>query len=228
MRSAFLASGIHRSSSRLLASLVLVAALAASASASTFHMVDAQTNTGDMIIAVDQAQSSYSGGQWHFALTATNTGTQTYNDVNLVGQFLWDTATSPQTALTYSNSNSWKSGADLFSFASYAIGAGPNMSPVPFLWTDANTPLTWGSVAGSPSQQPATISSSDTLPAIPLGNFGPGASETFTLNCAVPNYFVPDVVGLFVAVPEPSTFVLLLAGGAGLLVFIRRRRCVNR
>ena len=153
-------------------------------------------------------------------MTASNTGSQTYNDVNLVGQFVWNNNNpANEVPLNYTAYNTWANGTpDNFSISSYAICAGPSTAPVLFPWTDADTPLTW-----TRTGNPATVSSSDSFPAIPLGDFGPGATENFSLNCPS-DYFDPDAVGFFVAVPEPSTFVLLMVGGAGLLGYLWRRR----
>jgi hypothetical protein len=222
--SRFSASVSRRSALTFLGAVALVGGVSLSAQATTFQMVDSQTDTGNMTIGVVSA--SYSGGQWDFTLKASNTGASTYYDVNLMLQFVWDQATNPESALSYTNSNSWSgvvlSNTDNFSFASYAIGAGPSSPLVPFAWTSANTPLSWT----TPSQGLATVSSSDTLPTVPLGNFGPGATEDFSLVCPS-NSFNPDVIGFYVAVPEPSTSVLLLAGGAGLLGYAVRRRKAN-
>jgi hypothetical protein len=210
----------------LFASLALVSAMSLSARAAAYHMVDADTATGDMTIGV--VSSSYSGGKWNFTLKATNTGSNTYNDVNLMLQFVWDKATSPESALTYTNSNSWggtvNSVSDSFSFSGYGIGANPPTTPlVPFPWTNANTPLTWS----TGSQSLATISATNTLPTVPLGNFGPGATENFNLACPS-NNFTPDVLGFYVAVPEPSTIALLVFGGVGLFGYVWRRRALQR
>lgn len=222
----FVVSGLCRAGLSLLAAVALSGWTSLPAHASSFQMVDAQTDTGNMTIGV--VSSSYSGGQWNFTLTASNTGATTYNDVNLMLQFVWDKSTSPESALSYTNSNSWSgvvnSTTDNFSFASYAIGAGPSSPLVPFAWTSANTPLSWG---GTPSQQLETVSSADTFPTVPLGNFGPGATEDFSLACPS-NDFPVDVVGFYVAVPEPSAFALLLAAGAGLSTCAWRRRAMKR
>ena len=121
--------------------------------------------------------------------------------------------------MTYTNSNSWggtvNSTTDSFSFSGYGIGSNPATTPLlAFPWTIANTPLTWS----SPSKAVASISSGDTLPTVPLGNFGPGAMETFNLACPSSN-FVPDIVGLYVAVPEPSTIMLAFFIGLGMLAY---------
>ncbi len=72
----------------------------------------------------------------------------------------------------------------------------------------------------------ATVQSTDYCPAVPLGNFAPGASESFTVTCPA-NAFDPQVTGFFVVpVPEPSTFALLIAGGVGLLGCVWRRKRV--
>jgi hypothetical protein len=209
---------------------VFLSAMSLPVQASTFHMVDAQNATGDMTL--DVLSQGYSGGQWNFTLKATNTGSNTYNNVNLMLQFVWDQLTSPESALTYTNSNSWggtvvsgtTTNSDSFSFGGYGIGASPATTPlVAFPWTAANTPLTWS----SPSQATASISSGNTLPTVPLGNFGPGATENFSL--AMPsNDFAVDVVGLYVAVPEPSSVVLLVLSVLGLSGYAWRRRAVRR
>ncbi len=213
--------------------LAILGATSLSARAALFHMVDAQTATGDMVLSLVNSSTSYDNvnGQWNFTLQATNTGSNTYNNVNLMLQFVWDQVSPPappEGALTYTNSNSWSgivgSNTDSMTFSGYGIGSNPATTPlVPFPWTIANTPLTWS----SPSQSVASISSSSTLPTVPLGDFGPGVTETFKL-AAPSNNFVPDVVGLFVAVPEPSTIMLLVSSSVGLLGYVWRRRALER
>jgi hypothetical protein len=203
----------------VLGSLIVLAAMSLPARAATYHMVDAQTNTGGMVLQL--LSNSYSGGQWTFGLQASNTGTQTYNDVNLVFQFAWDTATTPRPSLTFASSNSWTlSGSDSFSIGSYAVGAGPSQSPIAFPHSNADTPLTWG---GDAFQGLATVQATDSFPAVALGSFPPSATQSFTLVCPA-NNFNPNLVGFFVAVPEPSSIALVLCAGAGLLGYGWRRR----
>jgi hypothetical protein len=201
----------------VLGSLIALAAMSLPARAATYHMVDAQTNTGGMVLS---GTGNNSGGQSTITLIASNTGTQTYNDVNLVFQFVWDAATAPETALGFTSSNSWAGSGDTFSVGSYSIGAGPSLSPIAFPHSNADTPLTWG---GNLSQALATVQITDSFPAIPLGNFAPSATESFTLICPS-NIAKADVVGFFVTVPEPSSIVLALFAGAGLLGYGWRRR----
>ena len=90
--------------------LAILGAAPLSARAALFHMVDVQTATGDMVLTLINSATSYSGGQWNFTLQASNTGSDTYNDVNLMLQFVWDQAkppAPPESALTYTSSNSW-------------------------------------------------------------------------------------------------------------------------
>jgi hypothetical protein len=51
--------------------------------------------------------------------------------------------------------------------------------------------------------------------------------ETFSLTCPSTN-FTPDIVGLYIAVPEPSTIALLVFSGFGLFGYVWRRRAVRR
>ena len=56
---------------------------------------------------------SYAAGQWTFTLQAQNTGSQTYNNVEFVPEFLWDTATSPYPALSWNNiAQDWTGNGD--------------------------------------------------------------------------------------------------------------------
>jgi hypothetical protein len=210
----------------IFAFITVLGAMSLSARAGTFHMVDATNATGDMTLS---STGTYSGGQWNFTFTATNTGSNTYNNVNLMWQFVWDQATNPFSALTYTNSNSWggtvNSVSDSFSFGGYGIGASPATTPlVPFAWTDADTPLTWN----TPTHALASISSTDTIPTVPLGNFGPGQSENFSIAMPINHYYLPDAVGFFVAVPEPSTIMLLALGVVGMSGYFWRRSAVRR
>jgi hypothetical protein len=221
------AASWRKTSFTFFATVALLSAMTLSARASTFHMVDSQTASGDMTIAL--LSHSQTGSQWTITLKATNTGSNTYNNVNLVEQFVWDQVTMPEPALTYASSNSWSGtgsiASDSFTFTGYGLGANPATTPlVPFPWTNANTPLTWG---GTPSQGLATVSSTDTLPAIPLGNFGPLATESFNLAYTA-NNFNADILGFYVAVPEPSTVALLVFSGIGLFGYVRRRRALQR
>ncbi len=208
----------------LFATVALLSAMTLSARAALYHMVDVQTATGDMVLDLVNSATAYDNvnGRWNFTLQATNTGSDTYNNVNLMLQFIWSQATNPEGALTYTNSNSWagtvNSVSDSMTFSGYGIGASPATTPlVPFPWTIADTPLTWS----TGSKALASISSTDTVPTVPLGNFGPGATETFKL-AAPSNNFLPNVVGFFV-VPEPSSAMLLVAGGIGIAGYVRRR-----
>jgi hypothetical protein len=212
-------SACRRAGLSILGSLVVLSAIGAPVRAATYHMVDSQTNTGDM--RIDMLGYSYGSGQWNFNLKASNTGSQTYNDVNLVFQFVWDTATTPRPSLTFASSNSWALGStDSLSIASYSVGAGPSQSPFAFPHSDADTPLTWGDGA---FQSVATVQATDSFPALALGNFTPGATENFTLVCPA-NNFNPNLVGFYVAVPEPSSIALAMFAGAGLLGYAWRRR----
>ena len=269
-------SGCRRVGIAVFGSVVFMGALSLSACAGTYTMVDAETGTGSMIYSATSGSYDPTHSQWTFDLVASNTGTQTYNDVSLVAQFVWDTngGTTPYTALTYTNSNNWAGNNDtfsfnvplncwfscqtsskqgflgwktgpfwlsdytadhgnqqlsgtLFSFSGYQITSGPNMgssgAPVPILVSDTNDPLSWG---GNAMEALATVQSTDYCPAVPLGNFAPGASESFTVTCPA-NAFDPQVTGFFVVpVPEPSTFALLIAGGVGLLGCVWRRKRV--
>jgi hypothetical protein len=211
-----LVSGWLRIGATVFGSVLLMGALSLSARASEFNMVDAQTASGDMVL--DLLSYSNTNSQYTFTLQAANTGSQTYNDVDLVEQFVWDNSSpSNEVPLTWSTPNqNWTNASDTF-----AISGATGGTLTSFLLSDANTPLTW-----SKTGNPETVQSTDVMPAIALGSFGPGATQDFTMTC--PSNFPPDVVGFFVAapnaVPEPSTFVLLTVGGLGLLGYRWRRR----
>ena len=196
-------SGCRRVGIAVFGSVVFMGALSLSARAGTYSMVDAETGTGDMVISVDTADSSYGSGAWTISLVATNTGTQTYKDVSLVGQFVWDKATSPFTALGYTSSNNWAGSGDNFSISQYQITSGTNAGlpqpPVPILVSSTNDPLSWGD---NVTEGIATVQSTDYCPDIPLGDFGPGASETFTITCPS-NPFYPQATGFFVVPSSP-------------------------
>ena len=219
-----LASTYLRVGAAASASVLLMGLLSLSARASTFQMVDAQTLTGDMVLS-PAGDPSYADGEWTFPLQASNTGSQTYNDVNLVEQFVWDNANIPgsENALTWNTSGgTWGLVEPAENFAiSNVTGAG-TLNPVLFSLdrSNVNTPLSYPAPYGG---QLATILSTDSVPDIELGNFGPGVSKVFTLTCPS-NISNPAAVGFFVAVPEPSTFALLAVGGAGLLGYGWRRR----
>ncbi len=205
-----------RIAATLFVSAMLMAALALSARASTFQMVDAQTNSGDMVLNYFGG-ASYNAGQWTIPLQASNTGSQTYNDVNLVEQFVWDNSNGTnELPLAWSTANqNWTNSVP----ETFAMSNATGGTLTPFLLSDANTPLTW-----SKTGNPETVLSTDVVPAIALGNFGPGATQNFTLTCPASPGFPPDVVGFFVAVPEPLTVALLAVGGVALLGYRWRRR----
>jgi hypothetical protein len=222
----------RKSSVTFIATIAILSAMSISANAAQlYHMVDVQTATGDMVLTLDDTATSYSNvtKQWNYTMVASNTGSNTYKDVNLMLQFVWDQATNPRSALTYTNSNSWggivNSNTDSTSFSAYGIGANPTTTPLlAFPWSIADTPLSWN----VPGKNLATVSSTDTFPTVPLGDFGPGATETFTLTGPTPSYFLPDIVGLYVAVPEPSSIMLSVVSGIGVLGYVWRRRAMRR
>ena len=73
-------------------------------------------------------------------------------------------------------------------------------------WPKRTRRRSWG---GNLTQALASVAPASACPAIPLGNFGPGATENFTLTCPSSN-FNPAVVGFFVQ-PQPGTVHVTVA-----------------
>ena len=131
-----LVSGWLRIGATVFGSVLLMGALSLSARASEFNMVDAQTASGDMVL--DLLSYSNTNSQYTFTLQAANTGSQTYNDVDLVEQFVLDNSSpSNEVPLTWSTPNqNWTNASDTF-----AISGATGGTLTSFLLSDANTPL---------------------------------------------------------------------------------------
>jgi hypothetical protein len=204
-----------------LASVVLVGAMSRSAVADTFVNVDSSVS-GPMQLSV--LGSSYVGGQWVFDLQAVNTSASPLTNVNWVQQFVWDETGAPSSiaALTWDNvGQDWISDIPSDTFALTSAS-----SPYAVSYFPMSSGITLHSYAqSSPYVTPsASVNSSDSLPAVGLGNFSGSETKDFTIYCSA-NDFTPAVTGYFVAaVPEPSTLALFVAGGMGLVGYVWRRK----
>jgi hypothetical protein len=75
----------------------------------------------------------------------------------------------------------------------------------------------------------ASISSSDSVPLIELGDFAPGQSKSFVVNFdqpigGGPTHFNFVASAFFVAIPEPSTIALSILAGLTTIIAVSRRR----
>jgi hypothetical protein len=180
-------------------------------------------------MAVTGFSGSYSTGLYTDYLTITNTGGQTLPDIQLAIPFVWANELSPgnEQAMTWNTSSgTWTrvSPAYNFSFSSYMIGAGSSTAPVLFPMSSSDMPTSSAAPMGG---ETATVLASDLVPDMDLGAFSAGQSKVLTLNFPsnIPTDVRADLGAYFLEpVPEPSTFALLAAGGAGLLGCIWRRR----
>ena len=168
-------SGCLRLGAAAFAAAMLMGQLSLSARASTFQTVDVQNSSGPMSLSGPTNDPVYTDGGWTFDLVATNTSaTQSLTNVNLVEEFVWDVSSST-TALNWDNVlHQWSLGEETFSLDGVSGGSlNPSFSLDP---SNVNIPLSW---AYSPG--PDSVSNTDSVPAIGLGDFAPGQVKDFTL-----------------------------------------------
>jgi PEP-CTERM motif len=160
-------------------------------------------------------------------LTAKNSSaTTTYHSVGLPLEFFYPAdATGAPTGngFNYLGGGAWRNagGTQELDFT----GVLPPFSSIfqPLLPALINVPLT-----DSIGPFSASVMSTDSVPLVELGDFGPGVSKSFTvlftepIGGSPPFHFVSDA--FFVAVPEPSAIMLFALGMIGLLLVGRRAR----
>jgi hypothetical protein len=163
-----------------------------------------------------------------FTLTAQNTSaTTTYHGVDLAIEFIYpSTVNSPTQPI-----------ANGFSYSGGGLWSGPGGAQQ-LKFTGVSSPYTFSMQLLDPSQISVPLSDSlggftagpllttDSIPLIQLGDFGPGVSKSFTLTATEPAGAVFPFVSdsFFVAAPEPSSFVLAGLGAALAVAAIRRHR----
>ena len=161
-----------------------------------YQMVDATNATGNMNLTLNSSDYGINTpNAWTFSLDGHQYRAQAYNNVEFVTPYLWDTAATPNIALTWNNNTQqWTGNSDNFAFGTYNSGAGP--TSVPYLpIRQTNEPLTWGDNINLGVESAAFTQS---FPAIPLGTIGPAGTVTFTLTCPS-NNFNPTLVGFFMS-----------------------------
>jgi hypothetical protein len=162
-------------------------------------------------------------------LTAQNfSATTTYHQVGLPLEFFYPagSGTTPvANGLKYLGGGIWRDTAGTQQLDYLSVNAPYTSIFQPLLPALINVPLT-----DSIGSFTASVNSTDSVPLIELGDFGPGVSKSFTVNFSepiggspTPFHFVSDA--FFVAVPEPSTMVLCALAGV-MLLGIRRRIAV--
>ena len=155
-------------------------------------------------------------------LTATNTSASvSYQDVGLALEFFYPTTSNTSVTptgngFTYDDNGVWMPAAGGTLSTTGVTGAGAyGLEPL----SDLIVPLN-----DTYDGKMATVVGATNVPLIQLGNFGPLQSETFTLDTKEGGPEFYSVSGAyFVAVPEPSSIVLLLFGLVG-IVALRGRR----
>jgi hypothetical protein len=186
--------------------------MATLAHAAPFHYnVDDQTLPGGAVELVTVSAPSFDGGlnQYTFHFGAHNQFAYTQPDVLFLLQFVFD-PTDPYT---------FNDGTDVWSGNGNSLSY-PGLTD--FAMSDTNAPLSWTKT--SPTRT-GTLLATDGVPYVQIGDVLGGATVPFDLvvqvNAGFSNF---DVVGSFVALPEPSTLALLGVGAIGLLAMRRRRK----
>jgi PEP-CTERM motif len=163
-------------------------------------------------------------------LTAKNfSATKTYQGVGLPLEFFYPADASGNATgngFNYLGGGVWRNAGGTQELD--VLGVNPPFTSNPQLLNPAliNVPLN-----DSIGPFTASVMTTDSVPLIQLGNFGPGVSKSFTvlfsepIGGSPPFHFVSDA--FFVAVPEPSTIVLCGLGTIVLLFASRRKRQSN-
>lgn len=195
----------------------MIAVAIASSSASvwagpiTHYNQDWQTKPNGPIQLVNASAVESPSGVWTLTAGAQNNDVVPYYDVKFLVQFIYDSAAG----LSFNDAtDTWSGGGN-----SATIGG----SSGTFSMMNTDAPLSW--TVTSPTTRTATLGASDTVPYIQIGNIAAGQTVNFSLTLNQTPRFVPfNLVGSFVAVPEPSSIALALLGAVGLAVLARRRR----
>ena len=163
-------------------------------------------------------------------LTAKNfSATKTYQGVGLPLEFFYPgdvSGNATGNGFSYLGGGVWRNAGGTQELD--VLGVNPPFTSNPQLLNPAliNVPLN-----DSIGPFTASVMTTDSVPLIQLGNFGPGVSKSFTvlfsepIGGSPPFHFVSDA--FFVAVPEPSALLLAAAGGAMLCFAARRKRAVH-
>jgi len=167
-----------------------------------------------------------------FSLTAENTSaTTTYHGVDLAIEFIYPSSVN----------NPLQPIANGFAYNNNGLWSGPGGTQQ-LQFTGVNAPFSFGLQLLDPSQINVPLTDSlggftagpllttQSVPLIQLGDFGPGVSKTFTLTATEPAGAVFPFVSssFFVAVPEPSALLLAAFGGACAVLAVRRRRAIAK
>lgn len=203
----------------LCAALLLVLQSSTAQAVITHFNVDTQTGGGPAIAELDPANpQSYdpNTGIKTFSFLAKNNGATPLSDVRFLLQFFLDVGSN--TPLVFNDAtDTWTLAPQSISFVSSAtLLQGANG----FLMSDTDAPTSFPPYG--------TISATDTVPQVLIGNIPAFSSVPFVIQANLSSNFVFDGVGSLVAlespIPEPSTVVLLGLGATMFLVARRRFR----
>ena len=190
----------------LLAAMALMLLPSTAQAVITHYNVDSQTLPGGPAVLTATGSPTFNAGVITYPLLVTNTGASTLTDVRFLLQFV----NADNSILTFTDAtDTWSNVANTYSFVSSGIltqGGGA------FPMSDTNAPLTFAGYG--------TVAATDTVPQVLIGNLGPGGTFAFSVQ-ANSTTNITDVVGTFVATPEPSTFALL---GLGVMALVAVRR----
>jgi hypothetical protein len=193
----------------LLAAIALMLLPSTALAVITHYNVDSQTLPGGPAVLTSTGAPTFGGGVITYPLLVTNTGATTLTDVRFLLQFV----NADNSILTFTDAtDTWADGTNTYSFINSGIltqiGGG-------FPMTDTNAPLTFPGYG--------TVAATDTVPQVLVGNLGPGGTFAFSIQ-ANSTTAITDVVGTFVATPEPSTLALLGLGAVALVAARRFRK----
>jgi len=205
---------------------------AASPAHATFLTVNGVDSSDGGFMNIISASSSFDSGTQNYTihLTAKETSaTESYQGVGLALQFIYPADGSNVTngnGFNYLGGGTWENAADTEEFQFVSVTP---YSSVSQSMSRALTDIPQNGTSGSFTAGP--LSTGDSIPMVQLGDFAPlQSSSDFALTFHAilgggPRF---NVGASFVAVPEPSSLILAALGGIGLLMSIRRRRCLAR
>ena len=195
----------------LLAALALMLLPSTAQAVITHYNVDSQTLPGGPAVLSATGNPTYNSNTdiVTYPLKVTNTGATTLTDVRFLLQFV----NAANNILAFTDAtDTWSDSSNTYSFITSGIltqGGGA------FPMTDTNAPLTFAGYG--------TLAATDTVPQVLIGNLAPGGNFAFSVQ-ANSTTGITDVVGTFVATPEPSSIALLGLGAVVLVAAVRRRR----
>jgi PEP-CTERM motif-containing protein len=163
-------------------------------------------------------------------LTAKNfSPTITYRQVGLPFEFFYPGNSSGNptgNGFNYLGAGAWRNAAGTQQLDFLSVNA-----PFTSIFQPLNPALISVPLTDSIGPFSASVNSTDSVPLVELGDFAPGVSKSFTVNFSepiggspTPFLFVSN--DFFVAVPEPSTVVLV--GLAGIAIFVGAWRRIPR